>query len=306
MAALRPLLLSAVLCAAALTACGKQELGPQRPAGVALCYTPLAEEHPATVAFREALLQDNRTARASAIAGLDAAANASPQEEAFALMLGLAHLWRLADPLPEEAKDPSTFIVSGLGAKNSLERARALCPTDYRIPAWLGPVLVNAGRALNNQDTVAEGFKVLQEGIDHYPSFVLFSKLLVYADRPASDPDFQQALQAVVANADACGDINVTRDPACRNSGAAPHNEEGSVLFLGDVYTKAGRKADALRVFEEARGRPGYASWGFQRQLADRIAALDARAAALGDADLANDPEVIWRAGAQCAVCHKR
>ena len=147
---------------------------------------------------------------------------------------------------------------------------------------------------------------VLQEGIDHYPAFVLFSRLLVFADRPRGDPDFQKALQAVIDNSAACGDPTTSTDPACINSPRAVHTIEGASVFLGDVYAKVGRRDDALRVYEEARSGPGHGSWPYQQVLRDRIATLDARVAALADMDAKNDPESAWTARNQCSICHKR
>ena len=63
------------------------------------------------------------------------------------------------------------------------------------------------GRTLNDQDMVDEGLRVLDQGIAAYPSFVLFSKLLVYAESPRDAPEFQQSLTAVVDNFDARGEM---------------------------------------------------------------------------------------------------
>lgn len=277
-----------------------------RPEGVALCYSSLAESHPATLAFEKALSGGDKAARAGVIDLLTAAVAEHPMEEELSLFLGLAHLWRIAEPLDEEAGNQSLVLQSALASKSSLEAAYALCPTDYRISAWLGPVLVNAGRAVGDQGAVAAGLDVLQKGIDHYASFVLFSKLLVYADLPATDPDFQKALDAVAENVDACGDPLKSPDPACRDTARVAHNLEGSSLFLGDVFAKAGRREEALAFYQQGKAGPAWATWGFQSMLADRIQGIDARIAASADADPSNDPDVIWRSTRQCAVCHTK
>jgi hypothetical protein len=244
---------------------------PVRPAGVKLCYSPLAGQLPAVRDFWTVFLANDTAARPAALAALDAAAKSHPGEEAVALLSGLGNLWRVAEPTASEAQDQAGFITAALAAKNEVERAYQLCPTDHRIPAWLGPILVNMGRQLGDQATVDRGLSVLQQGIDHYPSFVLFSKLLVYADRPAQDPDFQQALSAVQANIGACGDILTTRDPACRNSEHAIHNVEGAAVFLGDVFAKAGRRADALQIYQDAKAGRDFASWPYRNLLDQRI-----------------------------------
>ncbi|APR81032.1 Hypothetical protein A7982_06379 [Minicystis rosea] len=273
-----------------------------RPPGVALCYTPLADEHPATAAFWAAFSAGDRDARADVITGLEAAVMEHPAEEELALLLGLAHLWRVAEPLDGETGDQGIMVQSALAAKGNLETAYTLCPTDHRIPAWLGVILVNMGRALASQTTIDAGLAMLQTGIDHYPSFVLFSKLLVFADQPVSDPEFQKALQAFAENSDACA--ATPGDPACGDHPRAAHNVEGSSIFVGDVLAKAGRRDEALARYERGKTGPTYTSWPFQGLLDERIAGVDARVAASADTDPGNDPDVAWKSTVQCAVCH--
>jgi len=299
--AVRPLLLFVPL---ALTACAEPTPATPdapRPEGVALCYTPAAEAHPATANFWAALGTGDRTARAGALTALEAATGELPDQEELELLLGLGALWTLAEPLPGEEANQ---LPVALAARDHLRRAYELCPTDYRIPAWLGPVLVRFGRVLNNPPMIAEGLAILDEGIAAYPSFVLFSKLLVFADYPRDAPEFQQALDAVVANRAACA--ATPTDPACTDHARAAHNREGAAVFMGDALAKAGRKADAAETYQAALAEPGYAGWGFQALLADRISTLDARIAAFATASTDDDPPVAWAVTDQCAMCHTR
>jgi tetratricopeptide (TPR) repeat protein len=276
-----------------------------RPEGVALCYSELSRGHAATKAFEAAISGGHAEDRLAVIAGLEAAREEHPTEEQFALLSGLAHLWRVAEPLPEEAGDLGVVASSATKAREALETAYELCPTDHRIPAWLGPILVNMGRAIGDEETVAQGMAVLQQGIDKYPSFVLFSKLLVYADLPATDPEFQMALAAFEANSDYCATGN-PGDPACLNTPAAWHNLEGAWVFAGDVFAKAGRKADALGFYELAKTSPTYADWDYQALLDDRIDTIDARIASFADTDPTNDALSAWSADNQCSICHRQ
>jgi tetratricopeptide (TPR) repeat protein len=238
-----------------------------------------------------------------AIADLTAAAAEHPGEEQFALLLGLAYLWRIAEPLPDEDGDLALVAEAATKARAELERAYALCPTDHRIPAWLGPILVNTGRALGDDSVVEEGLSVLQQGIDHYPSFVLFSKLLVYADQPATSSAFQMALAAVEENTGDCASGSV-QDPACTNSAMAWHNVEGASVFMGDVLAKAGKKAEALAAYEGALASPGWSTWQWQPVLGARIADIHARVASFADDDPANDAVSAWQQQDQCSICH--
>src|SRR6185503_1971547 len=136
-----------------------------------LCYSEMAENHPATIAFWKALENGSLTDRAAVTDGLKTALDQHPDEEEFALLHGLANVWRLGEPLPSEAGDQAGLITTVTAARASLEDAYALCPTDHRIAAWLGPIIVNWGRALGDQASIDLGLKVLQQGIDAYPSF---------------------------------------------------------------------------------------------------------------------------------------
>ena len=273
-----------------------------RPPGVALCYSSAATNHPATAAFDEAFRSGDRSKRAAAIDLLTTAATALPAEEQIHLELGLAHLWRLAEPLPGE-ETLSEQYPSAIGARDHLQRAYELCPTDHRIAAWLGPILVRFGRTLQDQPTIDEGLAVLDKGIAAYPSFVLFSRLLVFAESPRDAPEFQTALAAVISNIDACA--ATPTDPACTNS-TVSHNREGAGLFLGDVLAKAGKRAEAAAAYADAMAGPDFATWSYQAEIAGRIATLDDRIARHTTADPTDDPPVAWSATNQCALCHTR
>jgi tetratricopeptide (TPR) repeat protein len=277
-------------------------VGPMRPPGVALCYTPASTSHPATLMFNTALRAGDRNARAGSIDALDAAVQALPNEEQLELLLGLAHLWRLAEPLAGEDAVLSQ-LADATAARDHLKRAYQLCPTDHRIAAWLGPILVQFGRRLNDMNQVNEGLAVLEQGIAAYPSFVLFSKLLVYADSPRESPEFQNAFDAVFANIGACD--QTPNDPACSNATVA-HNREGGWLFAADVMTKALKRDDAQAAYERAMTEPGYATWSYQAVVTDRLQNLDARIALYANTNTADDPPAAWTANNQCALCHQQ
>lgn len=277
-----------------------------RPSSVRLCYTTTSQAHPARAAFWAAFRADDKAVRAKVIEDLEKAAAELPNEEELALLNGLAHLWRLAEPLPAETTDVGITVQSASRAQAELERAYTLCPTDHRIPAWLGPVLINGGRAMGNGQMVADGFAVLQRGIDNYPSFVLFSKLLAYANEPATSEDFQKALEAVNANIGYCSEAASAKDPACTNTFQAAHNFEGSMVFLGDVYAKAQKKSEALGFYNQAKGASTYASWQWRSLLEERVQTLDARVAAHGTASTSDDLSAAWQSSFQCSICHQQ
>ncbi|HKU44191.1 MAG TPA: hypothetical protein VJR89_38790 [Polyangiales bacterium] len=242
------------------------------------------------------------------ISALSAAASAEPMQEEFALLLGLASLWRVAEPYALESLDPILTLESITVAQRELERAYAMCPSDHRIPAWLGPIKIRMGRMLEDTALVDEGFAVLNRGIEHYPGFVLFSKLLVYADLPASDPEFLKAVDAVRENAVYCGSVasGLSSDPACHNHPRAAHNIEGSAVFLGDMYAKAQDRSAALAAYQSAKSAPTWQSWQYRALLEERIVKLDARMAALASPSTSDDLEAAWSSAIQCSLCHRQ
>jgi hypothetical protein len=278
-----------------------------RPPGVALCYSALSSVHPATEHFWQVFRAGQLDARERVIAELQAARQDHPDEEEFALLLGLASLWRVAEPLPDEALDPLLILDSITTSRSELERAYAICPTDHRITAWLAPIKVRMGRMLGDSALVQEGFDVLERGIEHYPGFVLFSKLLVFADLPADDPDFLNAVEAVRENVGYCGTpaTGLSADPACHNHPRAAHNIEGAAVFMGDMYAKAQDPEAARNIYEQAMTTDTWSSWDYQQLMTERLATLDARVAAAATEDTLDDLEPAWASQIQCSICHR-
>jgi len=132
---------------------------------------------------------------------------------------------------------------------------------------------------------------------------VSFGKALAYADRPTSDPHFQQAMAALREIRQRCA--VAASDPACADTPQTPHNAQGFLLFLGDLLTKAGDRAGALEAYTSARAAPNGASWLLGGVLEQRIEDVDQRA------QLANVPIVrslqsnAWN-DFTCSACHAR
>ena len=278
-----------------------------RPAGVALCYSTASSSHPAVTHYWDAMRSGDSKKRTAAISELAAAAAAAPNEEEFALLNGLANLWRVAEPTLLESINPFLTLDSVDKAGKELERAYALCPTDHRITAWLAPIKIRMGRMANDSALVDQGMALLNRGIAHYPGFVLFSKFLVYADLPASDPEFAKAVDAVRENAVYCGTpaTGLSRDPACRNHPRAAHNIEGSAVFLGDMYAKAQDRTAALAAYQSAKATETWDTWDYRDLLEKRISELDARMAAAATPATGDDLQPAWASQIQCSLCHR-
>jgi tetratricopeptide (TPR) repeat protein len=279
-----------------------------RPSGVRTCPSDLSDVQAAAATFRAALATADYDARGAAVDGLASMVKAHASDPEARLLLGLGELWTIAEP----AKDADLATIGALAfdAKTQLEKAYALCPTDHRIPAWLGPIGARMGETLKDQKAFDQGIAILEQGIAEYPSFVLFSRVLIYANRPKGDPDFQKAVDAVVANIHACEAAPATAtslqfilDPACNNSPHAYHNLEGASVFLGDVFAKAGRREDAVRSYAQAKLAPNFADWNAQALLDERMAGIDARIASY---DKDGPKDEAWNRTDQCTLCHAK
>ncbi len=279
-----------------------------RPANVRTCPSEVPELQPALAGVRAALATMDYAGRKEAVDALATASKAYPAEAEAHLLLGLAELWTLAEPAKDV--DLATLGAAAFRSKQELEKAYELCPTDHRIPAWLGPIDARIGETLKDPKLFDEGLAILDKGIAEYPSFVLFSRVLVYANRPKTDPAFTQAVDAVLANIHACeagpasdAGFNLKLDPACNNSPHAFHNLEGGSLFLGDVLAKAGRRAEALRIYTLAKLAPNVADWNWQALLTERIDGIDVR---IGSYDGKGPTDEAWNRTDQCSLCHRQ
>lgn len=286
------------------------------------CRSELSSGHPAVLGWWEALETQDYAQRDQVIDDLKAALETYPDEGEFALSLGLAHLWRLAEWDRYEGGDPAGYLDSVGGTAAAFVRARELCPGDYRITAWLGPVWIRMGLMTGDQAMVDDGWSVLEEGIAAYPEFVLFSRALILGDLPPDDPDFQGAIDTLWENFAFCAGESVDPenppidtflistedgpDSACRNGDRAEHNTEGTAIFFGDLFAKNGDADLARAIYTQGTQTSGYATWPFKALLDERIATVDARVAAYQDDDPDNDPLWIGGESHQCSVCHAR
>lgn len=288
---------------------------PNESHAVWACRTEFGESHPATLGFWNALRADNKQVRNQVIEDLAIAMELNPDEEIFALLHGMANLWKIAEPLPEEDGDLAVQAMGAIASRESLEKAWEICPGDYRIAAWLGPILYRMGSSMNDEAMVQEGLDVLNLGIEKYPEFVLFSQLLIYADKDPDSPEFQNAFSAIQGNVAACSDEEATssddvvieentEDSACSNHYRAAHNVEGSSLFVGDVYAKAGDLETARRVYEQGLAFKDADSWPYSHLLEQRLDNLENFSQTAHEDQELKGAGWIWASQVQCAVCH--
>src|SRR5690606_37822002 len=149
----------------------------------------------------------------------------------------------------------SEVQLEALQLVERFKTAKAVAADDPRVGCFLGTALVGAGRATGSDEWVEEGLAVLDEAVLAYPEFNLFCVMLAYADLPATDPDYDLAIEAGWDTMDVYFGESVDRDNpditpylsqdtsegtkrVCWNNPIAPHNAECFYLYFGDLLVK--------------------------------------------------------------------
>jgi tetratricopeptide (TPR) repeat protein len=281
-------------------------IGPDgRPIGLADCYSALSASHPATQRAWQALAERDLAARAGVIEALQAAAEQYPNEQQFSFLIAMLSLWRAAER--EGLEDALAALGAAETASRELERSYALCPSDHRIPGWLGPTRIKLGDMLGDARQTAEGHAILEQAVERYPTWGTFVKILAYIELPAHDPKFKAAVEIAQNFRALCPDPRPgeTADRICLNTATVPRNAEGTWLYFGDLYAKAQLRDDALAAYNMAKQTPGYGTWVYRELLESRITTLDARIAAAASADTADDFQAVWDSNIVCSSCHQ-
>ena len=273
-------------------------------------------------AFRDAFEAQRYEALPEVTAALTAAYLKNPNDAKLALLIGHAHLWRVA----ERAREPN----SGPGVTDSIvlanfyfNEAYRLQPDDHRIAGWLASTQMALGSIHADERAKRSGYFMLKDSVRAFPEFNNFTLGYVMSRLPAGDPKLAEATQAMWTNLDLCVGYKVDRqnpdlavlgtDSAppgprriCFNVPGAPHNVEGFFLAFGDLLVKTGDAQRAKTVYQQARVSSTYDSWPFRTLLEERVRTADARAAQFASADKGNTPEMIGTSAHTCAVCHAR
>lgn len=177
---------------------------------------------------------------------------------------------------------------------------------DSRVPGFAAAARYSLAVATGDEALRQQALTDLDYAIEINTFFNVFDLMTVTQAEPPSSPAFQQAFAAVsayIANPDtlACA---VTQPEVCIGSGLAPTALPGTFVVFGDLYAKAGDAATAKYWYQFAVSTEG--GWPFEGLGAERLATADARVAAYGDADPANDPPIVGVGKQACATCHNR
>jgi hypothetical protein len=279
--------------------------------------------------FRESLASGRYENLPEALRLLTAAYLQNPRDPSVSFLLGMAHLWRVAERFRESKQDP-TITDDLILADKYLSEARKLDPKDFRIPGFEGSVKMALGSIHQDEALKREGYFILKDAVRAYPEFNFFTMSFVLSNVPREDPKFADAIDYAWRNIEVCVGHKVGRtaadvaqlaeefrkslspaaqiaggshDRACRNPPTAPHNMEGFLLHMGDLLVKKGDVDAGRGIYGLAKLSPSYSSWPYGEILDKRIATAPERAAAFA-AGTKPQPEMMFQSPYACVGCH--
>jgi hypothetical protein len=247
-----------------------------------------------------------------ALSLLRRAVRRDPGDGRSQFLLGMLHLYRSGETTAGAPFDLRTIDDAGraeIGAAQvSLDRAVALLPEDTRVPGFRAAATYANGFVHGDGAGVALGLSRLDDAIATNPVFNSFDLFAVVAPNVAgTDAFFQTRVLSLV-------DLVLIRNSACPfsipeicgNEGMAPHNLEGTLVLLGDLYAKGGRLADAQQWYGLEQAVGPSSGYRFQALADDHAAHVTERVALAQDADPGNDLPIVGGGGAACVYCHNK
>ncbi len=284
-----------------------------------------ASDSPQASQAKQAFFAAFMTQRYEALPGVTAALTAAylknPADAELALLIGHAHLWRVA----ERGRDPGAGpdVTDALVLANFyFNEAYRLQPDDHRIAGWIASTQMALGSVHGDERAKRRGYFMMKEGVHAFPEFNTFTLGYVMSRLPAGDPKLAEAVEAMWTNLDLCVGHKVDRrNPdlsvlgsgtgpdgptrVCFNGPHTPHNVEGFFLAFGDLLVKTGDPQLAKMVYLQARVSPTYDSWPFKTLLEERAGTAEIRATQFASVkSAAEPPEMISTSAHSCAICH--
>ncbi|MBM4247466.1 MAG: hypothetical protein FJ148_27370 [Deltaproteobacteria bacterium] len=244
---------------------------------------------------------------------LGRATQQNPRDGRSHFLTGMMHLQRSE----RTDTDPRHMSAAGrlelLRAVQAFDRATPLLwdgvRGDSRVPGFASAALYKKGVAYGEPDTTARGFQAMSDAADVNP---LFNGFIPFGAGPIAPPDSDEYALILHLLDDVFPTVFadcVGQNEICFNGGLAPHNLEGTFVLSGDLYTKAGRIAEAQRFYENAADAGEISGWNprFVARARELAATAPERADLYGNDDPDDDPPFTDFGGAgNCAYCHNQ
>jgi len=240
---------------------------------------------------------------------LQRAVRERPHDGRSQFLLGMLHLYRSTTACADFdfARLCDAAKAEGAAAQAPLDRAADLLAHDTRIAGFAAAATYANGYVHGDADLQALGQRRIDAAVAANPLFNAFDLFAVVAPiTPGGSPYYQQTILPLVDFVFSDPGCILTLPEICTNAGMAPHNFEGTLVLLGDIYAKGGRLASAQLWYGLARASGAASRWRYQAIADDRVANAAARVALYADADSLNDPPLLGGGGASCRYCHNK
>jgi hypothetical protein len=233
-----------------------------------------------------------------------------PRDGRSQFLLGMLRLYRSTVACAEFdfANLCDAGKAEGLAAVEPLDRAVPLLPEDTRIAGFAAAATYAAGYVRGDEAQRMLGLQRIDAAVAANPLFNSFDLFAVVAPVEPGGTDYYR--ERVLGLVDFIFEENptcpATIPEICANAGMAPHNFEGSLLLLGDIYAKGGELAKAQQWYALARAVGKASGYRYQAVADERAATAAERVALYQDADPNNDPPLLGGGGGSCVHCHNK
>lgn len=242
---------------------------------------------------------------------LERAVKRDPKDGRSQFLLGMLRLYRSSTACAEFdfAHLCDAAKAEGLAAVEPLDRAVPLLANDTRIAGFRAAATYAAGYVQGDADRLARGLALIDEAVAANTLFNAFDLFAVVAPVEPGMGDYYQTRVLPLVDAIFSGEnlsCPVTLPEICSNEGMAPHNFEGTLILLGDIYAKGGRLSNASLWYSIARGTARTTGYRYQSIAEERVASAADRVALYEDGDRTNDPPLLGGGGGSCRYCHNK
>lgn len=301
-------------------------------AGLALADTPAPARQPAALQadglFWETFHSGDYARIQPSIEAATAAYLQNPNDAVTAAHVGWLHMWRVSERSRLEHA-PASITDDVVLARKYFQKAVELAPDDARYRGFLASAMLAEAQIDRDAALRDQGAAVMQQAVKDWPAFNLFTAGYVASNLPAESDGYKRALEQEWQNLEVCAHTALDRHGAnldhfadvvfkasagsrdaraCLNSPAAPHNEEGFLLNMGDMLAKAGDWQTASKIYALARRSPDYAQWPYRDVLEQRLRDAESHATSIDTSPASNvkpaNPMML-SSSYSCMACHQ-
>lgn len=260
---------------------------------------------------------------------LQAAWYENPHDPVLVSHMAWTHLWKLAER--ERLSESSPRILDhAILARQYFSEALELAPGEPRYTGFLSSVEMAVASITGNEALRRQAYFRGLKSIELWPAFNGFT--IAYAmlgNLPPTHEKFAEGLEMLWQNNDDCALYSVDRKDvaleaflsiapetmpeswrrACINSWIAPYNLEGYLLVFADALVKSGDWQLGIKLYEQMRKTPDFASWPYAHLIEARIRDAQVNVARFGKPAVSGQPVasagMMFNSSYTCMGCHQ-